>query len=206
MAVRSSKKREEMRSSRNAVRATSVWVVLLLATSAVLAQDKIFVRIPGDEYAGESTDPAHLGWIEAFSLEHGGTATSTQGGIISTDYSPIRFTKGVDRSSHALFHSAAGGRSGPFASDVRIDVCRVIDDRTQECYYQLTLRGALVTRISLDGVACVEPGNCGSTQTETITVAWARLKWRYTVFQQPGIPGPFYEACRNAQDNNFDCF
>jgi type VI secretion system Hcp family effector len=164
----------------------------LVAATAASAQDRIYVSFTDPNLRGDSTDPAHPNWIEAYGLEHGATFTG------SFSYSPITFLKGVDRATPRLSWMVA---SGNVVSEAIIDVCREPAGGPQQCYYRLTLRDVRVAGASLAGQACIDPQGCGGSQSESIELAWTRLKWEFT-----NSSGETFTACFDVNTAKFSCF
>jgi type VI secretion system secreted protein Hcp len=160
--------------------ARRVWTTVagcgLLACVASLApaQDSTFVLIPS--LAGESQDPDHLGWIDAYGLSAESVAGATAG---DPDHRDIHVLKGTDVATPLLFLRLSQGTN---LGLVRIEVCRE-GTGGQECYYKLDLENAVITDIALSGSACIDPTtSCTPAQTESVSFDYSKITWRYIGF------------------------
>jgi len=155
---------------------------LLMGVSTASAQE-IYVQftpaIPGD-----SVDPAHPNWIDAFALSHGlSRACPPGGGCSQPSLSEVSLLKAADRASTELqYRSAVGG-----AYTVDIDVCRA-GPAGQECYYKIKLENTQITSVSVSGSNCVDPGACGGYQSESVSLAFTKITWTYVTFDAKGQP------------------
>lgn len=172
--------------------------MLLLAGAAVSAQDRVYVNFQDSFLRGESNDPNHPLWIDAYGLEHGATTT---GGPPTVNR--VSFLKGVDRATPRLNWLVA--TQNTLATDVIIDVCHEPSGGPQQCYYRLTARGVRIGRVTLAGQACIDPDTCGASQSESVELVWARLKWTFTKFDAKGGTTTF-TSCYDATKNNYSCF
>jgi hypothetical protein len=94
--------------------------LVICAGAGALAQDSTFVLIPG--ILGESQDPHHENWIEAYGL----SATSTGGeGTAEPEHGDIYVLKGTDSSTPLLFLRLSQATN---LGTVNIEVCRVHED------------------------------------------------------------------------------
>ena len=143
---------------------------------AAFAQDTTYVLIPG--IPGESTDPAHQSWIQAYGLN---TASLSSGGGTPT-HDDVYVLKGTDSSTPVLHQRLSGATN---LGTVLIEVCRNPAGGGQECYYKLNLENALVTGVSLSGSSCIDPStSCTPSQTESVGFSYTRITWRYVSFSK----------------------
>ena len=160
-------------------------VLAALAGSSAAAADRVFVQV--SSIPGDSTDPAHLNWIDAYAIDSkvslpvvGGRATFDDGA----------FLKGADSASPLLNRAVAVGQM--FASVV-VDVCRS-GTSGLECYYRVTYEITRITGLTTAGSSCVGPGACTPALTESVTVSYSRIRWRFTPYSG-GAPGTPVERC-----------
>lgn len=166
-------------------------VAILLSSLPAAGQDAIFVDLTAVA-PGESGDPSHDGWINAFALDH---SLALPSGTAAT-FSEIAFLKATDLSTPKLHDLTASGASVP--GFVTIDVCRQFP--AQECFYQLRLDTVKVASVALTSSACLDPATCPSRQTESVTLSFRKITWRYTPYEN-GVPGGAVEYCWDLQTN-----
>lgn len=155
-------------------------IVVLLGVSTASAQE-IYVQFT-PAILGESTDAAHVNWIDAFALSNGlSRACIPGGGCSAPSLQDVSFLKGTDRASAELNFRAATGA----AYTVDIDVCRT-GVAAQECYYKLKLEGTTITSVQSSGSSCIDPGACGSYQTESVSLAFTKITWTYVRYDAKG--------------------
>lgn len=165
--------------------------VLVVAPAAVA--DDIYVQIPGID--GTSQDPAHVNWIVALSMQHGQGISCTVGGggggqsCSNPSFSEVSLLKSVDRATPLLSGvSAAADNLGT----VVIEVCAV---GASFCSYRLELENSIVTSLSMSGAACVDPGTCGGTNTESFSIFYTRITTTFTPTDSKGGPGTPVSSC-----------
>ena len=164
---------------------TFLLVLAALAISSAAAADRVFVQVAS--IPGDSTDPAHLNWIDAYAIDSkvslpvfGGRATFEDGA----------FLKGADSASPLLNRAVAVGQM--FASMV-VDTCRS-GTSGLECYYRMTYETVRITGVTTAGSSCVGPGACTPALTESVTLTYSRIRWRFTPYSG-GAPGTPVERC-----------
>ena len=162
-----------------------------------MAADSIYVNIPS--IRGDSTDPAHPNWIDAFALTHETLhpAPSNGGGAGNPQFSDVSFLKNTDGSTIGLHLAVTRGNN---LAEVMIDVCRDTGGQ-EECYYRLTLDQVLVTSHQLSGTTCADPGTCGGSQTESVSFAFGTICWIFTPYLN-GQPQGELEECWNVVQNS----
>lgn len=170
-------------------------VFSLVLVPAARAQDRIYIDFQDSSLVGESTDPNHPGWVEAYSLDHGAANAP------AVDYTPINLFKGIDRASPRLSWLTAAGTT--LTNDVIVDVCRETAGGSQECYYRLTLRGVVIESVQTSAASCLDPSSCSGRQSESLSLTWARLKWVVTT--SDGKTTQAYTACYDKK-GTFACF
>ena len=151
----------------------------------VLAQDKVYVDIPG--IPGESVDAAHVGWIDAYGVSHDSGLTVTFGGggggtnVGPPDLQPVYLLKGTDLSSPLLQQKLDTGMA--LTGSVTIEVCREPDGGAQECYYTVVLSQVYVVSIRLSGSSCIDPlTSCVPAQTESVGLDYGEVQYTYRSF------------------------
>ena len=167
------------------------------------ADDTMFVNMQSGGINGESIDPGHEDWIDAFALSHNQEVgcdftASPSGNCGFANFSPISFLKRTDLStpelhSHSLFSTVL--------PEVVIDVCRDGPGGPQ-CYYRLTLTTVSVTSVDLAGSACTDPAVCGGAQTESVSLDFFRIEWEFTTFDAQGTPTETDTQCWDRQSNS----
>ena len=180
-----------MRRTRRPVARAFVPLLVLLATSiGAHAQDMVFVQVPG--ILGESVDADHVDWIDAYALDHGSSYPGGGGPTISE----VAFLKGTDRSSPKLHNRVATSVN---VGTVVVEVCRI--GPPQECYYRLTLTDSRIQSVDVAGSACIDPStSCTPSQTESVTIDFVTITWRYTQWQD-GNPVGNIEECWDTVSN-----
>lgn len=164
--------------------------VLMGASIPALAQDRTYVLV--SSIGGESTDPSHLNWIDAYALD---TQVLKTGGS-ATQFPDIAFLKGTDRATPLLHDAVSKGTNFPTAN---IEVCRPAATG-QQCYYRINLSTVIVTAVDLAGSSCVGPGACTPTMTESIKLDYTRIEWIYTPYTG-GVPGTPVKRCWDIPSN-----
>jgi type VI secretion system Hcp family effector len=157
---------------------------LLASTFAARAEDKTYVQFP--TIPGESTDPAHSGWVDAYALELGAVRPFTAGGGTGApEFKDVSVLKGTDKASPLLNLALALNTN---LNLVTVDVCRTTTP--QQCYFKVELTNTAVSEISLSGSSCVGTGACTPTMTESLSLHYSRIKWTFTPFTggTPGTP------------------
>ena len=160
-------------------------VLAALAGSSAAAADRVFVQVAS--IPGDSTDPAHLNWIDAYAIDSKVSLPISGGRAAFEDGA---FLKGADSASPLLNRAVAVGQM--FASVV-VDVCRS-GTAGLECYYRVTCEIARITGLTTAGSSCVGPGACTPALTESVTVSYSKIRWRFTPYSG-GAPGTPVERC-----------
>jgi type VI secretion system secreted protein Hcp len=126
---------------------------------------------------GESTDEKHKGWIEVSHVDWSvnqprAAAVSTAGGHTNgkADLSEVSFTKLADLSSPILFQHCAMGKTIPKAV---FEFYRADGDGKPICYFKLELENVMVSNVHPNS-------GDGGTLTETVHLAYAKIKATYT--------------------------
>jgi len=159
-------------------------ITLVLGCGLAAAQDRTYVNIPN--IPGESTDAAHVGWIDAYGLssDRANSITFSSGGVggsASFTAEPTFILKATDLSSPQLQLALAGGTV--ITGDITIDVCREPAIGGQECYYTMVITDAAITEIRLSGSSCVDPlTSCVPAQTESVGIIGVKLQQTYRSF------------------------
>lgn len=162
-----------------------LWVVL---TFPALAQDRTFVSILG--ISGGSQDFQHLGWIDAFALDTNVTRPFSGPGANPATFADVAFLKGTDQATPLLHVAVADGQ---IFGSATIEVCRMLGEQ-QQCYYRIELTEPIVSAVDLKGSACVGPGACTPSQTESVQLRYSTIHWFYTMWVN-GQPGGVIDRC-----------
>jgi type VI secretion system secreted protein Hcp len=135
----------------------------------------VYLQIDGIK--GESTDAAHVGWIEVTSAQMGvrqpKSATASTGGGHTAErceHKSIALTKIADLSSPILMQTCSAGRTIPKA---RLEFMRADGDGVPVKYYEVELDNVLIG--SMDQVV-----HEGSGLHDSFTLKFSKVKWRYT--------------------------
>lgn len=128
------------------------------------------------EIKGESSDDKHKDWIEIQSIgwsidQPKSASSSTSGGHTAErcKHNGITITKVVDVSSPQLMQHCSTGKTFPKA---KIEFFRADGDNRVK-YFEIEMENVLISHI---GSGLAE----GSTLTETVQLAYSKIKWLYT--------------------------
>jgi len=159
--------------------------VFLVGPSFVFGQ-KAFVKFDGID--GESTDKAHLGWIDTLAYSDGlsqaassttklvitrpGTSTGTSKGGLRFD--DIEIVKGIDKASLPLRRIAAESR---VINNAEIDFTRPVDGNI---VLHIELQNVRVTEIKMEF--------SGDEVREAVRLAFNRVNYTYTEYDSSGKP------------------
>jgi len=144
-----------------------------MAGSASLFNNvKGFLRIEG--IPGPSTDNRYVGWIDVLSFTDGINApgSGARQGVAASGFRALTVTKPIDSASVPLRRAAAAGLHLQ-----RVDLALTGGGRNLELY-RVNLEDAVITRVDTsmrDGVA-----------SEELDVAFARIRWQFTLW---GVSG-----------------
>ncbi len=155
--------------------------ILVLAAVAAAAQERAYVRFDDPALRGDSDDPAHTDWIDAFSVTGAVDVPPPSGGGggggAAPQVGPIVFTKPLDRATFGLVHRMAEGRRFPV---VDVDICHEPVGGGQTCDFRIELTDAVITDVDLGGSTCLEGTDCASAFSEVVTLRFRRITWRFT--------------------------
>jgi len=137
----------------------------------------IYIKFGKPDIKGESLDKDHKDWIEISSWSHlirqpRSATASTAGGHTAErcEHGEMVFEKDIDVVSPQLFQSCSGGTT---FSNVTIEFMRADGDGKRVKYLEIQLQNAIV--------ASVAPSVVGEgLPTETFTLKYAAVQWRYT--------------------------
>lgn len=126
---------------------------------------------------GESTDDKHKDWIEVFGVtwhvhQPRAASVSTAGGQTNgkAELSELSFKKLADLSSPILLQTCAAGKTIPKA---KFEFMRADGNGAAICYYTVEIENVMI--------ACVTPNSGeGGTITESVSLAYSKMKWKYT--------------------------
>jgi type VI secretion system secreted protein Hcp len=171
----------------------ALFLLVVLAASVVGARSvmavDVFVKVAGIE--GESTNAAHQGEIEALGIGQGVTNTVATiggggGGGGRPVFADVSIVKRIDRATPRLQLAAAAGQHVP---TVEIS----FDEPGRPNFFLITLTNVLVSGVrataGADGV------------TEFVTLKYAKIAWRYRVFDPSGGPGGDVDGCWDVTEN-----
>jgi type VI secretion system secreted protein Hcp len=153
---------------------------LSLAPTARAAFDS-YMKIDG--IAGESKDPAHMGWIAVDSyqfdqIRSAASRSGSGGGAGKVNLSDLTITKFVDQSSPKLFEAVSRGKH---IQQVVLEVRKTTQDKSGQPYLVVTLHDVLITSVRPSGSGDENP-------KESITFNFGKLEMTYTQQRTP-TPG-----------------
>lgn len=145
---------------------------------------------------GESTDEKHKDWIEVKNVvsaihQPRAESVSTAGGHTSgrASLSDITFKKLADLSTPILKQHCAMGKTIPKA---KFEFMRADGNGKPICYYKIELEHLMISGITSDS-------GDGGTMTETVHIAYAKIKWTYT---KQGISGGMHGSTAGGWDSS----
>jgi type VI secretion system Hcp family effector len=144
--------------------------LLVLGASSAAAVEQVFVNIA--TIPGESTQPGHVNWIDAYALSHDGTRPSGS----SLSLSEVTVLKGPDRATPQLHNALAVATN---LGLVTVQLCGTAAAEPSRCYYKLELSNTRVTGVSVAESTCSADG-CTPAHTESVSFSFSRIKWFYT--------------------------
>lgn len=143
---------------------------------------KIFCKIEG--IAGESTDKDHKDYFEVESFSHmlhqPGSGCASGSGFATGGYAQhgeLQISKLLDKSSPKIWLSCAKGT--PLKS-VLLECWRAIDENKK--FLEIKLTKAAISSVQYSG----SPGQ--PRPVENIDIAYAKIEWKYFVFDNSGKP------------------
>lgn len=138
-----------------------------------------YLKIDGVD--GESTDRAHVNWIQVLSFNQ--AATSPTAATARPSFSDVCFLKLTDKSSPVLEQSCAQGKRFPSAT-----LELITTDARRARFYQIILSNVLVSSVSASGsTGDLKP-------VESVCLNFAQTYWTYTEFDAAGLPKNNFKA------------
>lgn len=164
---------------KNPVRRSCLLVLFLCGTLLPVPRSfgasQMFLKLSGID--GESTDKSHPNEIIALGFSQAVNTTNSPTGARAT-FSDLNVIKTVDKSTPLLFLNAAQGNHITQAVlTVRNSGATPLD------YYQITLTDVLITSVQTSG------SSGGDRPTESITLNFAKIEWRYIPQNADGSTG-----------------
>ena len=150
---------------------------------------------------GESTDDAHADWIEVSSYNHGVSQpvsdASFTGGMTGgrADFQDISISKVLDKASPLLNIACCKGTHIP---EITFEICLATGDKHVFMRYVFT--DSVITSISAGAAS----GGMESRPSETVTIAYSKIKWEYTPIDATGAPGSPDDKTWNLATNKQD--
>jgi len=130
-----------------------------------------------DGIKGESKDERHQGWVEVRNVHWNifqprSASVSTAGGHTSgrAELSDMLFTKMADLSSPILMQTCAMGKTIP---KVKFEFMRADGNGQPVKYFEVELENVMLSHVT----PSIEGGN---VMQESVGLAFARAKWKYT--------------------------
>lgn len=130
-----------------------------------------------DSIKGESADSYHTGWIECMSVQWGMTqprsATSSTGGGHTAERAELddmTFQKVADLSSPILMQTCVTGKT---LAKAKFEFMRADQQGKPIKYFEVELENVLIGAVT----PVVHPGHI---LTETISLKFSKVRWRYT--------------------------
>ncbi|MGD9009861.1 MAG: type VI secretion system tube protein Hcp [Desulfobacteraceae bacterium] len=137
-----------------------------------------FMQLDGIE--GESSDAKYKGWIEISDcnmeiMQNVSTTASSVGGASAAraDFSNLRFTKLMDKSSPQLALACA---KGTHFNTVRVEFCRAGSEKIT--FMAIKLTDCLISTVTMNAG--------GHFPTETIHLDYGAINWTYTQQSRKG--------------------
>lgn len=134
----------------------------------------LYLQIDGIK--GESTDLAHLGWIEvdavSWAVTQPKSATASTGGGHTAErceMTEITFTKAADLASPMLLQMCAGGKT---IQKAKFEFMRA-DGPNAIKYYEIELENVLIAHVAPSVGA-------GVLVSESVGLKFSRVRWKYT--------------------------
>jgi type VI secretion system secreted protein Hcp len=146
-----------------------------------------FLKFDGPTIAGDSTDPAHMGWIDVLSFSWGTPRPAAAGlgaavgAAAARQPSALDIKKVLDKSSPALRQAAIAG------TRVKTVVLELVHPTKHELY-QVTMSDVLVSGISMSPMSAAG----GERPTESLTLNFAKIEVKY----QPAKPDGTLDTIR----------
>jgi len=138
-----------------------------------------FLQISGIK--GESTDDAHVDWIEISSFSWGvsqvasATKSSSGGGTTQrADFADLTIVKAVDSATPKIFLACA---KGDHLDEVVLELCRAGGDKLK--YMEFKLSNVVISNHSMNGGE-------GSEPTESISFNYGKIETTYTKQSRKG--------------------
>jgi type VI secretion system secreted protein Hcp len=158
------------------VRAAVSTVVLLVALPAFAAADYL---LEIDGIKGESSDTTFPESLEVESWSFGVSSTNspTGGGAGKATFKEFTITKRMDKSSPLLYLSCA---SGTHIANAVLH-CRKTSNTGQVEYYKVTMTDIVISSVQTSG-------GPGGLPTESFSLNYAKIEWRYTPDSRDGTP------------------
>lgn len=166
-----------------------ILTALLFAAGGLMAQDNIFMQIPGIK--GSSTNSTHPGWVDVVALSNCFSKPSA-GAAAACDFN---LTKNIDISSTFVYSNLLNGKATG-AAKVLVDVCINTGGPSLFCYYKLELSNVRFTSVSSSTSGGSGPIN------ESWSMAFDAIKWTYLV---PPTGTTTTTACWNFALNSAAC-
>lgn len=134
----------------------------------------VYLQIDGIK--GESTDSAHKDWIECTSVDFGviqpRSATASSGGGHTAErceHKDIVVSKLTDLATPLLLEQCSMGKTIPKA---KFDFMRADADGKRVTYFNIEIEHLIISSVSPK----VAEGNI---MTETLSIKYAQVKWKY---------------------------
>lgn len=150
---------------------------------------------------GESTDSAHVGWMECVSVEWGvmqprSATSSTAGGHAAerAELEDVTFIKHADLASPILMQHCCMGKTLPSA---KLEFMRADGQGQRVKYFEMELRNVLISHVQ----SSIQPGDI---LAESVGLKFAQVKWRYTVQRINGGAGGSTVGSWNLSTNRIE--
>lgn len=139
-----------------------------------------------DRIDGDVTAKGHEKWIaiESIDFEVKRILSTDPGRIADREgtrpaFSEVTFKKKVDRSSPLLFNEACVGKA---KKTIQCDICQTGD--TLSPYTQFTLYNGIISGYEFNAT----PNETDQYPTETITISFDKIEFRYTPYDSENTP------------------
>ena len=148
---------------------TLITACVCLGSAETKAADRIFVLMPNAQ--GQSTDPTHLNWIDAYAVDFNLVKPATG----APTAPPVAFLKGADKASPLIIKALVTPLDQGI---VKIEMCGIPPSGGPDrCYFKIELGlNDSVTDFHLTESTCSNPTTCTPVHTESVTISYAQLR------------------------------
>jgi len=166
------------------------WIVPVVCTMAFVVSTQSFAAVDmflKYEFPGESTDPAHQGWIDVLHFTQGITLPLSGHRVVGpSQFQDFQITKNVDRASPRFFLAIAQAQQLTTAT---LQVYRLVGTANVKIL-EIVFQDIFVSSDKLDPTAVEDP-------TEILTLNVGRVRWTYFRYN---VDGKFLDSLTTTWD------